>query len=115
MDKKEEEMEIISFNEFKKLDLRVGKVLDVEDVEGADKLYLLTVDIGDETRKLVAGIKPWFEKEQLIGKNVVVIVNLEPKVIRGIESKGMILATLFDNNLSLLTTDKEVPAGSKIT
>lgn len=116
MDRKRgREMEIISFDDFKKLDLRVGKILDVEDVEGADKLYLLTVDIGDETRKLVAGIKPWFEKEKLLGKNVVVVVNLEPKVIRGIESRGMILATLFDNDLSLLTTDKEVPAGSKIT
>ncbi len=106
----------IKFDEFKKIDLRVAKILEVEDVPGADKIYLLVVDIGDEKRKIVAGIKPWYKKEELIGKNIVMIVNLEPKTIRGIESKGMLLATLFDNKLSILTTDKEeVPAGSKIT
>jgi methionyl-tRNA synthetase len=109
-------MEIVKFEEFKKMDLRVAKILEVEDVPGADRIYLLTVDIGDEKRKIVAGIKPWYKKEELIGKNIVMIVNLEPKTIRGIESKGMLLATLFDNKLSILTTDKEeVPAGSKIT
>ena len=116
MDRKEDEMETIKFDDFKKIDLRTGKILEVEEIEGADKLYLLTVDIGDEIRKLVAGIKPWYEKEQLIGKTIIVVANLEPKKIRGIESKGMLLATLFDNKLSILTTDKEdVPAGSKIT
>ncbi|MCS7181410.1 MAG: hypothetical protein N2589_06690 [bacterium] len=106
----------IKFEEFKKMDLRVGKILEVEDVSGADRIYLITVDIGDEKRKMIAGIKPWYTKEELIGKNIVVIVNLESKVIRGIESKGMLLATLFDNKLSILTTDKEdVPPGSKIT
>jgi len=109
-------MEIVKFEEFKKMDLRVAKILEVEDVSGADRIYLLTVDIGDEKRKIVAGIKPWYKKEELIGKNIIMIVNLEPKTIRGIESKGMLLATLFDNKLSILTTDKEeVPAGSKIT
>jgi methionyl-tRNA synthetase len=109
-------MEIVKFEEFKKMDLRVAKILEVEDVPGADRIYLLTVDIGDEKRKIVAGIKPWYKKEELIGKNIIMIVNLEPKTIRGIESKGMLLATLFDNKLSILTTDKEeVPAGSKIT
>ncbi|MCM8833193.1 MAG: hypothetical protein NC816_04650 [Candidatus Omnitrophica bacterium] len=106
----------IRFEEFKKMDLRVGKIIEVEDVVGADRIYLITVDIGDEKRKMIAGIKPWYSKEELIGKNIVVIVNLESKVIRGIESKGMLLATLFDNKLSILTTDKEdVPPGSKIT
>ena len=106
----------IKFEEFKKMDLRVAKILEVEDIMGADKIYLLTVDIGDEKRKIVAGIKPWYKKEELIGKNIIMIVNLEPKTIRGIESKGMLLATLFDNKLSILTTDKEeVPAGSKVT
>ncbi len=106
----------IRFEEFKKMDLRVGKIIEVKDVAGADRIYLITVDIGDEKRKMIAGIKPWYSKEELIGKNIVVIVNLESKVIRGIESKGMLLATLFDNKLSILTTDKEdVPPGSKIT
>ncbi len=109
-------METIKFDDFKKVDLRVGKILEVEEIEGTDTLYLLTVDIGDETMKLVAGIKPLYEKQQLIGKTIIIVANLEPKKIRGIESKGMLLATLFDNKLSILTTDKEdVPAGSKIT
>ncbi len=106
----------LRFEDFKRMDLRVGKIIEVEDVPGADRLYLITVDIGDEKRKMVAGIKPWYGKQDLIGKNVVVIVNLEPKTIKGIESKGMLLATLFDNKLSILTTDKDdVPPGSKIT
>ena len=106
---------MIGFDRFKEMDIRIGKVLDVEDVEGADRLYLVTVDIGDETRRLVAGIKAWYTKEQLIGKNVVVLANLEPKVIRGVESKGMILATLNNDKFSILTTDRDVPAGSRVS
>jgi methionyl-tRNA synthetase len=106
----------LKFEEFKKMDLRVGKIIGVEDIMGVDKLYLLIVDIGDEKRKIVAGIKPWYSKEELIGKNIIMIVNLEPKIIKGIESRGMLLATLFDNKLSILTTDKsDVPPGSRVT
>ncbi|MCK9265845.1 hypothetical protein M0P98_03040 [bacterium] len=106
---------MISYNAFKEMEIRIGKVLEVEDIEGADKLYLVTVDIGIEVRKLVAGIKPWYTKEELVGKTVVVLVNLEPKVIRGIESKGMLLATLSDDKLSMLTTDRETSPGSIIS
>lgn len=106
---------MVSFKDFKELEIRIGKILEVEEMEGADKLYLVTVDIGVETRKMVAGIKPWYERADLIGKNVVVLVNLEPKVIRGIESKGMLLATLSDNNLSMLTTDRETSPGSMVS
>ncbi len=107
---------MISYNTFKEMDIRIGRVLEVEDVEGADKLYLVTVDIGTETRKMVAGIKPWYTKDELIGKNVVVLANLEPKVIRGVESKGMLLATMFDNRLSILTTDRQdIPPGSIVS
>ncbi|MCX8081883.1 MAG: hypothetical protein N3D17_00540 [bacterium] len=106
---------MIKFEQFKEMDIRIGKVLDVEDVAGADKLYLLTVDLGDETRKLIAGIKLWYAKEQLLGKNVVVLVNLEPKVIKGIESKGMLLATLNNDKFSILTTDRDVSPGSKVS
>ena len=83
--------DIITFEEFKKVDLRIGKILEVEDHPNADKLYILTVDIGQEKRKMVAGIKKWYSKEELIGKEVVIVSNLEPKVIRGVESKGMII------------------------
>jgi methionine--tRNA ligase beta chain len=106
---------MVSYNAFKEMEIRVGKVLEIEDIEGADKLYLVTVDIGIEVRKLVAGIKPWYTKEELVGKTVVVLVNLEPKVIRGVESKGMLLATLSDGKLSMLTTDRETSPGSIIS
>ncbi len=106
---------MVSLEQFKEMDIRIGKVLKVEDVQGADKLYVITVDIGEETRKMIAGIKLWYTKEDLVGKNVVVLVNLEPKVIRGVESKGMLLATLYDNNLSIVTTDRNVPPGSKVS
>lgn len=106
---------MISFEQFKEMDIRIGKVLNAEEVEGADRLYLLTVDIGDETIKLVAGIKLWYAKEQLLDKQVVILVNLEPKVIRGIESKGMLLATLNGDKFSILRTDRDMPVGSKVS
>jgi methionyl-tRNA synthetase len=106
---------MVSYNQFKDMEIRTGKVLQVEEIEGADKLYLITVDIGIETRKIVAGIKPWYSIQELTGKHVIILANLEPRVIRGVESKGMLLATLADNNLSVLTTDREVPPGSIVS
>ncbi len=106
---------MVSFEQFKEMDIRIGEVLEVEDVAGADKLYILTVDIGDETRKMIAGIKPWYTREDLVGKTVVVLANLEPKVIRGFESNGMVLATLSEGKLAVLTTDRETKPGSKVS
>ena len=108
-------MEEITYDDFKKMDLRVAKILEVEDHPDADKLYVLTVDLGDEQRKLVAGIKPWYEKEDLVGKLAIVLTNLEPKTIRGIESKGMVLASLAGDTLGILTIDRDIPAGSSVT
>jgi len=108
-------MEDIKYDEFKKLDLRVGKILEVEDHPNADKLYLVTVDIGDEKRKFVAGVRAHYKKEELIGKSCVVLVNLEPKNIRGIDSHGMVLAALSEGTLGILSVDRELPAGTKIS
>jgi len=105
----------ITYEEFKKMDLRIGKIIEVEDHPNADKLYIVKVNLGGEERKLVAGIKPWYTKEELIGKNVVVLTNLQPKTIRGIESKGMILASLSGSSLSILTVDKEITPGSPVS
>ncbi|HOL65945.1 MAG TPA: methionine--tRNA ligase subunit beta [bacterium] len=105
----------ISYEEFKKMDLRVGKVIAVEDHPNADRLYLITVDLGTEQRQMVAGIKPWYQKDQLIGRNVVVLTNLAPRNIRGVESHGMILASLANNQLAILTLDKDLPPGSPIS
>ena len=109
-------MENINFDQFKALDLRVGQIKEAEDIPGADKLYKIKVDIGEE-RAVVAGIKGHYNKEELIGKKVVVLVNLEPRTIKGEVSNGMLLAASFGEPRSvvLLTLDKDVPNGSKIS
>ena len=109
-----EEKEYISIEDFKKIDLRVGKVLAAEDVPGTDKLLKITVDFNSETRTLVAGIKKHYSPEELIGKNIVVVFNLEPAKIRGIKSQGMLLAASDNEEVVLLTTDRKIDAGSRI-
>ncbi len=104
----------IAFSDFAKLELRIGRIIEVDDHPNADKLFVLKVDVGEETRVLVAGIKQNYSKEELIGKYVVVLVNLEPKKLRGIESQGMLLAADDGKNVSLLTIDKEVQVGAKV-
>ena len=103
----------INFGDFSKLELVVGLVENAELVPGADKLLKLVVDIGSEKRQLVAGVAPWYKPDQLKGKRIVILANLEPKVIRGLESKGMLLAADAPD-LSLVTVDKDVPPGTKV-
>ena len=94
--------EIITFEDWSKLDLRVGQIIEVEDIESADKLYKLTVDIGKESSKTVcAGLKPYYSKEELKNKIIILFVNLAPRKIRGIESQGMILAAVKDKEVVL--------------
>ena len=84
---------LISIDDFKKIELRVGEVLNAEKVEGADKLLRLEVDLGEEERRqLVAGIAPFYDPAELIGQQVIVVANLKPATIRGVESRGMLLA-----------------------
>jgi len=108
----------ISFEDFMKLDLRVGKVLEVADHPNADRLYVLQVDMGDGRRQLVAGLKAHCAPESLLGRNVVVVANLEPRKLRGMESRGMLLAATCEQdgqeNVVILTTDQPVPPGSQI-
>jgi methionyl-tRNA synthetase len=110
-------METIKFDDWQKLDLRVGKILSAEEVEGADRLYKLEIDLGSERRTLVAGIKPFYPKERLKGKSCVVFTNLEPRTIRGIESKGMILAATNSDisEVRLLQPDKDIEPGSRVS
>ena len=110
-------MDNITFDEFKKLDLRVGEIKSAEDIPGADRIFKLTVDLGGETRELVAGIKGHYEKEGLIGKKIVVLANLEPKIIRGVTSHGMLLAASLEDKsaLTVITLDKEITNGSKVS
>lgn len=103
-----------TFDDFKKLEIKVGKVIKVEDHPNAEKLYLLTLDIGDKTIQLVAGIKPFYGAADLEGKLIPVVVNLEPKNIRGLESQGMILAAESSDDVSVLTSDKNIEPGSLV-
>ena len=107
----------VQFNEWQKLDLRVGKILKAEDIEEADKLYKLTIDIGKEKRVVCAGLKQYYTKEQLKGKNCVLFINLESRTIKGIESKGMILAAVSDNHkkVTLIQPDKDIELGSRVS
>jgi len=107
----------IKFNEWEKIDLRAGKIVKAEDIEGADKLYRLEVDLGKEKRILVAGLKQYYKKDELKGKRCVVFCNLEPRVMRGIKSEGMILAAVSADrgNVSLVAPDKDIELGSRIS
>ena len=108
-------MENVSFEDFQKLELKIGRVEAAEPVLGADKLLKLTVDIGGEKRTLVAGVAEFYTVDEIIGKNIVVLVNLEPKTIRGITSQGMLLAADEEGKISLLTPDREVSSGTKVS
>jgi len=110
----EEKMEHISFDEFKKMDLRVGEVLKAEKVEGTDKLIKFEVDIGTEKRTMVAGVADVYSPEELVGKKLVVIVNLKPAFIRGIESQGMLLAAEVEGKAIIPSFDRDVPNGAKV-
>ena len=103
---------MITFEDFKKLEIKIGKILSAQKVEGTDKLLKLEVDIGEEKRQLVAGIAEYYEPEELINKEVPILINLEPKTIRGLESQGMLLAAVEGEKPVLLHPDKEILPGS---
>ena len=108
----------IPFADWQKLDLRVGKITQVEDHSKADKLYVLKVSFGQEIgeRTIVAGLKKHYTKEQLKDKHGIFIVNLEPVVLRGIKSEGMTLAAVSDDEsvIAILQPEKDIEPGSKI-
>ncbi|MHA0034271.1 methionine--tRNA ligase [Deinococcus sp. PESE-38] len=106
---------LISIDDFAKIDLRIAEVVACEAVEKADKLLKLTVKLGDETRTVVSGIRKWYEPEALVGRKVVLVANLKPAKLRGIESQGMILAAEDDaGNLDLVGTGLDLPSGTKV-
>jgi methionyl-tRNA synthetase len=106
---------MISFEDFKKVEMKVGKVLSVEDHPNADKLMVMRVDVGEETpRLLVAGLKAYYSADELAGKTIVVVTNLEPAQLRGVQSNGMLLAAQEGDVVSVLTLDKPVAPGSKV-
>jgi len=107
----------ISFEDWSKLDLRVAEIKKAEEIEGADKLWKLTLDVGELGKRIIcAGIKNYYPKEELKGKKIIIISNLEPRKMKGILSEGMLLAASAENHsdVVLLTTDKNIRNGSRI-
>ncbi len=104
--------ERIDFEEFQELDIRVGRIETANSIDGSDDLLRLDVDIGEETRQIVAGLKQFYDVEALAGKRVIVVVNLEPTTLFGVTSNGMVLAA--GEEADLLTTVGDAPIGSKI-
>jgi methionyl-tRNA synthetase len=96
------------------MDLRVGEILKAERVEGTDKLLKMEVDIGTEKRTMVAGVADVYSPEELEGKKLIVIVNLQPAVIRGIESQGMLLAAEVEGKATIPFFEKDILTGAKV-
>lgn len=106
---------MITIDDFKKLEIRIGKVVSAEKIEDSDKLLKLIFDFGAETRQIIAGIALSYpEPEKLVGKEMPVIVNLEPRMLRGLESQGMILATSDESGIVILNPEREVVPGSPV-
>lgn len=105
---------MISIKDFMEIDLRTGRIETAERVPKTDKLMKLTVDLGDETRTLVAGIAAQYDAAELPGKKIIVVANLEPATIRGVESQGMVLAADVDGSPMLATFDRWIPPGQRV-
>ncbi len=107
---------MISYDDFVKTELRVAKILEAERVEGSEKLLKLKVDIGSETRQIIAGIGKHYSPEDLVGTSIVIVANLEPRALMGLESQGMLLAASDEGKTSLVLVrpDKDIAPGSLI-
>jgi methionine--tRNA ligase beta chain len=105
----------ITIDDFKKVVLKVGKVVECAAHTNANKLLVLKVDIGGEVRQVVSGIKQWYAPEQLVGKSVILVANLAPANLRGVESQGMVLAASSGDQVILLSPEKDAAPGSKVS
>ena len=104
----------ISYDDFTKLDLRVARILEIEKIPGKTKIVKGEIDLGDETRNVIIGGAEFYEPDDLVGKTVIVVANLEPKKMAGVESNAMLLAADINDKPFWLTVDSEVPSGTKI-
>jgi methionine--tRNA ligase beta chain len=105
---------MITIEEFAKIELRVATIKAVEPHPNADRLLVLKIDLGSEERQLVAGIRVHYTPEELIGKQIVVVANLQPANLRGVESQGMLLAASDGERVIVLSPEKPVAAGAKV-
>jgi methionyl-tRNA synthetase len=106
---------LLDISEFAKADLRVAKVLEAERVAGADKLLKLQIDLGSEKRQIVAGVAQFYPPEKIVGMKIIVVTNLKPSVIRGVQSNGMLLAAKSGSQLFVLTPEGDLPPGAKVS
>lgn len=105
-----------TIDDFRALNLRVAKIVEAANHPNADRLYVLKVDLGTEgQRQIVAGVRQYYTPEQLVGKSVIVVAGLQPAMLRGVESQGMMLAVGTGTDVVLLTTEKPVAVGSQVT
>ena len=107
-------MNKVSFDEFAKLELRVGEIVTADSIDNSNKLLKLQVNFGDESRQVISGIAQFYSPGELVGKQFVFVTNLEPRKIMGLESEAMILAADVDGEVVCLVPNKEVPPGTRI-
>lgn len=104
----------ITLEDFKKLEIKIGTILEAEPVKNSEKLIKLQIDLGNEKRQVLAGITQFYKAEELVGKQIPILVNLEPKKMAGEESNGMMLAVDVDGKPVLLSPSEKIPAGSEV-
>ena len=107
-------MSNVSYDDFAKLDLRVAKIIDTESIPGKSRIIKGTIDLGDDVRDVIIGGAQYYQPEELVGKLVIVIANLEPKKMEGVESNAMLLAADVDDKPFWLTVNEDIPLGSPI-
>jgi len=106
---------MVNLDDFRKLELKVAKIKEVQEHPNADKLYIIIIDLGDnKPKQIVAGIKGSYKKEDLLGKQVVVVDNLEPAILRGIESQAMLLAAQDEKGICIIAPERQVRLGSTV-
>jgi methionyl-tRNA synthetase len=105
---------MVNIEDFRKLELRVAQIKEVNDHPDADRLYVITLDVGDRTKQVVAGIRNSYQKEELVGKQVVLVDNLEPALLRGVESQGMILAASDESGIVIVSPQRTIKLGSVV-
>lgn len=112
-----ERPEVISYDDFQKLDLRVATVIQAEAHPNADKLIVMQIDLGTEKRQIVAGLRAYYEPAALVGKQIIVVANLAPRMMRGLESKGMLLAASSEDHsqVIILTPERPLVPGARVS
>jgi len=103
-----------TIEDFRKLELKIAQIKEVSEHPNADKLLVLTLDLGDKTKQVVAGIKNFYTREALLGKHVVVVDNLEPAILRGVESQGMVLAGSDESGIVIISPERPLKLGSVV-